>query len=85
MSYLCILRDYGMDSLFVMEKRPWQRYAAMAFFVFIGGLLIAVCRPLLIFFPQNAEASAPVPVSPFGNRGKRKDHAAKIAGLEEIR
>ena len=31
MSYLCILRDYGMDSLFVMEKRPWQRYAAMAF------------------------------------------------------
>ena len=31
MRYLCILRDYGMDGLFVVEKRPWQRYAAMAF------------------------------------------------------
>ena len=50
MLILRILRDYGMDSLFVMEKRPWQRYAAMAF-LFTGGVQIAVCRPRLYFFP----------------------------------
>ena len=33
-------------------------------FALIGGLLIAVCEPLLIFFPQNAETFSPVPAPP---------------------
>ena len=43
------------------------------FFVLIGGLLIAVCRPLLIILPRNAETFAPVPVTPFGNREAKKE------------
>ncbi|MCI6435511.1 MAG: hypothetical protein MR828_12300 [Clostridiales bacterium] len=43
------------------------------FFVLIGGLLIAVCRPLLIILPRNAETFGPVPVTPFGNREAKKE------------
>ena len=43
-------------------------------FALIGGLLIAVCKPLLFFFPQNAETFSPVP-APLGNREQRKNTA----------
>ena len=49
-------------------------------FVFTGGLLIAVCRPRLYFYPRNAEAFAPVPVNPLREPGDKGKKAAKIAG-----
>lgn len=42
------------------------------FFVFIGGLLIAVCRPLLIILPQTAETFVPVPVTPLREPGDKE-------------
>ena len=66
-----------------MEKRPWQRYAAMAF-LFTGGLQIAVCRPRLYFYPRNAEAFAPVPVNPLREPGDKGKKLQRLLDEEEI-
>lgn len=57
---LCLLWKNGHGSVML----PWL-------FVFTGGLLIAVCGPYLCF-SANRQIACPVPVSPFGNRGKGK-------------
>ena len=55
---VCLLWKNGHGSVML----PWL-------FVFTGGLLIAVCGPYLCF-SANRQIACPVPVSPFGNRGK---------------
>ena len=81
MRYLCILRDYGMDGLFVMEKRPWQRYAAMAF---CFHRRFADCRlqTASVFLSAKGGSLCPGSRIPLREPGQRKKYGA---GLEESR
>ena len=81
MRYLCILRDYGMDGLFVVEKRPWQRYAAMAF---CFHRRFADCRLQTASDSLSAKCGSFCPGSriPLREPGQRKKYGA---GLEESR
>ena len=70
---VCLLWKNGHGSVML----PWL-------FVFTGGLLIAVCRPRLYFFPRKAEAFAPVPVNPLREPGDKGKKLQRLLDEEEI-
>ena len=83
MSYLCILRDYGMDGLFVVEKRPWQRYAAMAF-CFHRRFADCHLQTASVFLSAKGGSLCPGSRQPPSGTGRQRKKLQRLLDEEEI-